>query len=189
MRSIKFLGLAVALAAVSVSANAQGGRRFDHFVGLNDLARFEARHLERHQMRGLAMARAPRMGQARTLQRGAMQRGAMQRGAAVRGPIGARGAQVAQPLRGGQMMAGRMGQSRGVRGGQRAGMQLSARAGFRTGFRAGFRANATPEQKAFATRFGEQRQAIRAKVQAGALTREQARTQMQAWVREHRPKK
>lgn len=161
MRTIKFLGIAVALAAVSVSAHAQGGRRFDRSTGVNDLARLEARQIERHQMRRFMMARAQRMDQVAGMRRGAMQRGAMQRGA----------------------------MQRAFEGGQRKGMQLGVRAGFRAGARAGMRANATPEQAALAKRFSDQRQAIRAKVQAGTLTREQARTQMKAWVAEHRPKK
>lgn len=182
MRTIKFLGLAVALAAVSVSANAQAGRRFDRFSGVDELARLEARQIQRHQMRRGAMARAPRMGQFRGMPRGAM----LQRGLAMRAPMGIRGGRFAGPPRGRQMMmAGRMGQLRAFQGGRRAGMKLGARAGFR----AGLRANASPEQAALAKQFGEKRQAIRAQVQAGTLTREQARTQMQAWITEHRPKK
>lgn len=166
MRTIKFLGLAVALAAVSVSANAQAGRRFDHFMGFDNLARHEARQIERQQMRRFAM----------------------------RGTLGVGGGRFAGPPRGRQMMmAGRAGQYRAFQRGRRAGMQLGARAGLqlgaRAGFRAGVRANASPEQIAFAKQFGEQRQAIRAKVQAGTLTREKARAQMQAWITEHRPKK
>lgn len=181
MRTIKFLGLAVALAAVSVSANAQAGRRFDRSAGIDDVARLEARQVECLHMRRLAMARAQQMGQFRGLQRAAMQRGM-----AMRGPIGVRGgARFAGP-RGRQMMAaGRMGQLRAFQRGQRAGMQLGAGAGFR----AGIRANATPEHAAFARQFTEQRQATRAKVQAGTLTREQARAELQKWVAEHRPKK
>jgi len=162
MRTIKFLGLAAALAAVSVSANAQGGRGFDHFVSFNELARVEARQIERrqmhqmyqmYQMRRFAMARAAQFGQRR----------------------GRR-----------MMTAARMGQHQSFQQGRRrAGMKLGGGAGVR----AGARANATPEQQAFAKQFGEQRQAIRAQVQAGSLTREQARAQMKAWAVEHRPKK
>lgn len=43
MRTIKFLGIAVALAAVSVSANAQPGRRSDHSSVINDLASLRGR--------------------------------------------------------------------------------------------------------------------------------------------------
>lgn len=200
MRTIKFLGIAVALAAVSVSANAQGGRRFEHFTGFDELVRLEARQIEQHQMRPFAMVRAQRMGQARgmgpgAMQRGAMQvggmqRGAMQAGSMQPGAMGLRGGRFAGPPRGRQMMmAGGMGPQRAFRGGADAGMQFGARAGFRAGARAGLRAAATPEQAAFAKQFGEQRQAIRAQVLAGTLTREQARTQMQAWAVEHRPKK
>ena len=91
-----------------------------------------------------------------------MRRGAMQRGAMQRGAM---------------------------QRGARAGFHAGARAGMRAGFRAGMRANATPEQAALAKQFGEKRQAMRAQVQAGTLTREQARTQMQAWAAEHRPNK
>src|SRR5450759_2519788 len=141
MRTIKFLGIAVALAAVSVSANAQLGRRFDHSSGINDLARLEAHRIERHPMR-----------------RGAMLRGAMpRRGLAMRAPMGIRGHRVAGPPRG--------------------------------RFRAGGRTNASPEQKELTRQFREKRQALRAEVQAGTLTREQARAQMKAWTTEHRPKR
>ena len=159
MRTIKFLGIAVSLATVAVSANAQGGRRFDHFTSIDDLVRLEARQVERHQMRQSAMARAAYMGRVNGMQRGAMQFGA------------------------------RAGFRAGAHAGMRAGMHAGMRAGARAGARAGMRANATPELAAFARQFGEKRQAIRAQVQAGTLTREQARTQMQAWVAEHRPKK
>lgn len=161
MRTIRFLGIAVALAAVAVSARAQGGRRFDRSTSVDDLARLEARQIERHQMRRFMIARAQRMGQGAGMRHGVTQRGAMQRGA----------------------------MQRAFKGGQRAGMQLGVRAGFRAGARAGMRANATPEQAAFAKLFADQRQAIRAKVQAGTLTRDQARAQMKTWVAEHRPKK
>lgn len=184
MRTIKFLGLAAALAAVSVSASAQAARRFDHFIGLNDVVRLEARQFQRQQMHRFAMARAQRPGQVRGSPRGAAMRGPMSAGA-MRGPMGVRGAGFAGPRGRQMMMAGRVGQFRTFQDGRRAGMQLGARAGFR----AGLRANATPEQAAFVKQLGEQRQAIRAQVQAGKLTREQARTQMQAWVAEHRPKK
>jgi hypothetical protein len=136
MRTIKFLGIAVALAAVSVSANAQLGRRFDHFSGINDLARLEARRIER----------AP------------MWRGAkLRRGLAMRAPMSIRGHRVAgQP---------------------------------RSRFRAGVRANASPEQQELTRQFREKRRALRAQVQAGTLTRKQARAQMKAWTTEHRPTK
>ena len=151
MRTIKFLGIAVALAAVSVSANAQLGRRFDHSSGIYDLARLEARRIERHPMRRGAMLRGAML-------RGAMLRGAMlRRGLAMRAPMGIRGHRVAGPPRG--------------------------------RFRAGGRTNASPEQKELTRQFREKRQALRAEVQAGTLTREQARAQMKAWITEHRPKK
>lgn len=54
--------------------------------------------------------------------------------------------------------------------------------------RAGLLANATPEQKAFVEQLRAQREAVHAQVIEGKLTREQARTQMQAWIMEHRPK-
>jgi hypothetical protein len=146
MRTIKFLGIAVALAAVSVSLNAQLGRRFDHSSGINDLARLEARRIEHHPLRRGAMLR------------GAMLRGArLRRGLAMRAPMDIRGHRVAGPPRG--------------------------------RFRAGGRTNASPEQKELTRQFREKRQALRAQVQAGALTREQARVQMRAWTTEHRPTK
>src|SRR5665647_2165706 len=104
MRTIKFLGLAVALAAASVSANAQAGRRFDHFSGINDLARLEARQIEWHQMRRHAMARAPRMGYIRGMQRGARPGVMLRRGLAMRGPMGMRSGRIAGLPRGRQLM-------------------------------------------------------------------------------------
>ena len=74
----------------------------------------------------------------------------------------------------------------GPRGPQLRGQKIRAfSAGRMRGFRAG--ATATPAQKEFAKLFREQRQAIHAQVKDGKLTRGQARTQMQAWDREHRP--
>jgi hypothetical protein len=88
---------------------------------------------------------------------------------------------------------GHFAMARGVGGRQQALVGAGVRAGARAGFRAGVRAeriaNATPEQKALVEQFRTQRQAVRAQVVAGKLTREQAREQMQKWVLEHRPKK
>jgi len=170
MRTIKFLGLAVALAAVSAAAGAQGGQRA---AGLNDFARFEARQLARQQMhrRSVRMGmRGPRMGL---------------RGQAlgVRAPglagqrFGARGARMGMRAR---MMAPR-GAAMGLRGERRA-----FAAGRMMGYRAGL--DATPAQREFFKARSEQRKSVHAQVTAGKLTREQARTQMQAWAKEHRPR-
>ena len=158
MRTIKLLGLAVALAAVSVSASAQGGR---HMVGLNDYARLETR-----QIQGMRMHRRAMM---------AGMRGRM---------MGMRGQRFG--MRGGMMgTRGRMMAQRGAALGVRGQHRAFAR-GRMMGYRAGI--NATPAQREFFRARAEQRTAIRAQVTAGKLTREQARTQMQAWAREHRPK-
>lgn len=130
MRTIKFLGLAAALAAVSATASAQSGRAV---VGSKDSTRVEAPQLQHQQVHPRAM----KMG--------------------MRGP--------------------RM----GMRGQRRA-----FAAGRMMGYRAGI--NATPAQRQFFKARDEQRKAVHAQVRDGKLTREQARTQMQAWAREHRPK-
>ena len=158
MRTIKFLVFAVALAAVSAPALAQGGLQPGAFPGIDRYARLEARRIEhRQQLRHLGGNRFGKHG-----------------------------------LKSGK----RFGAHAGVRAGTRAGFKAGGRAGFKAGGRAGFkgspraglRAHATPEQKAFAEQRQAQRQAVQAQVQAGTLTREQARTQMHAWVVEHRPK-
>ena len=93
MRTIKFLGIAVALAAVSVTANAQAGPGFGRVMGFDNFARLEARQIERLQMRRFAMQREQRLGQARGLQRGAFRRG----------PAGIRGGRFAAAAGGRQM--------------------------------------------------------------------------------------
>ncbi|MBA4073221.1 MAG: hypothetical protein C0497_15575 [Gemmatimonas sp.] len=129
MRTIKFLGFAVALAAAAVPTLAQGGLQPGAFPGIDNLARREAQRIEhQQQMRRLAGQRAGRM----------------------------------------DMAQGR---------------------GFAAGLRTGLRANATPEQKAFVEQFRAQRETIRAQVLEGKLTRQQARSQLQKWAAEHRPKK
>ncbi|MHB1312155.1 MAG: hypothetical protein ACYC3L_09075 [Gemmatimonadaceae bacterium] len=170
MRTIKFLGLAVALAAVSVAAGAQGGQRA---TGMNDFARFEARQFARQQMHQRAMRmgmRGPRMGMRGQALGLRAQDFAGQR-------FGARGARMGMQ---GRMMAPR-GASMGLRGQQRA-----FAAGRTMGYRAGVAA--TPAQRDFFKARVEQRKSVHAQVTAGKLTREQARTQMQAWIREHRPR-
>lgn len=166
MRTIKLLGLAVVLAAVSVPANAQGGRRFQRFAGLDELVRLEAREAGRFQMRRFALVRAQRMGQLRGQ---GMAQFRSQRMGQFRG-----------------LRRDGMAQLRAFKDGPRMGLRAGARAGLRAGSVA---ANATPGQKAFFEQFRGQRDAVKAKVKAGTLTREQARTQMKAWVTEHRPKK
>ncbi len=146
MRTIKFLGFAVALAAVTVPAFAQGGLQPGTFPNIDRLARMEARRLEhrqlKHQFRGQRVA--ARVGKGQRFQRGP-----------------------------------RFG----------AGVAAGVHGGVKAGTRAGLRANATPEQQAFFEARQAQLKAMHAQVTAGTLTREQARTQMHAWVTEHRPKK
>ena len=166
MRTIKFLGLAATLAATAVPALAQGAGALQPgaFPALDRLAAIEANRLvHRQQMRQWQGQRAgqPRMNR----------RLAQAHGFRGLGP----------------------GRAAGMRGAARAGVQAGVRAGVRAGYRAGLRAerlaNATPEQKAFVEQLRAQRQAVHAQVVDGKLTREQARTQMQKWVTEHRPKK
>lgn len=160
MRTIKFLGFAVALAAVSVTAGAQAGPPKSAFPGFDEYVRLEARHL-RPMQGGQRMGRFARPG--------------MRQG----GAVGQRMGRFAGP-----------GVQHGARvGGQRFGARPGMQAGFRAGFRAGLRADATPEQKAFAGQLKAERQAVRAQVVAGKLTREQARAQMRQWATEHRPGK
>lgn len=163
MRTIKFLGLAVALAAAAVPALAQAGLQPGAFPAIDNLARREAQRIEhQQQMRRFAGQRAGRMGMGYGVHQG-------------RGFIGQ-----------GRAFAGLR---QGFRAGARAGVRAGVRAGFAAGKRAGLRANATPEQKAFVEQFRAQRESVRAQVLEGKLTREQARTQMQKWAAEHRPKK
>jgi hypothetical protein len=110
MRTIKYLGFAVALAAVAVPALAQGGLQPGAFPGIDKLARREAQRIEhRQQMRRFAGQRAGRMG--------------MGQG---RGFIG-QGHGFVSPRQ-------------GFRAGARAGVRAGARAGFAAGKRAGARA-------------------------------------------------
>jgi len=90
---------------------------------------------------------------------------------------------------------GMRGQRMGMRGGMMAqrggafgmrGQQHAFMKGRMMGYRAGI--EATPAQREFFKARDLQRKAIHGQVTAGKLTREQARTQMQAWVKEHRPK-
>lgn len=182
MRIIKFLGLAVALAAVAVPAFAQGGLQPGAFPGIDNLARREALRIEhQQQMRRFAGQRAGRMGMRQSL---GQARGFRQ----GRGFIGQGRGYAASPRHGFRPDA-RQGFAAGSRAGFRAGFRAGARAGFSVGNRVAFRANATPEQKAFVEQFRAQRETIRAQVIEGKLTREQARVQLQKWVAEHRPKK
>ena len=144
MRTFKILGLAVALAAVSMTANAQGGRPS---AGAKDSTLVVTKKFQRQPMDQRAMA------------------------------MGMRGAGMT--MRGGMM---------GQRGGA-FGMRAQHRAfamGRMMGYKAGI--NATPAQREFFKARVEQRKAVHEQVTAGKLTRDQARTQMQAWVKEHRPK-
>jgi hypothetical protein len=179
MRTIKFLGLAVALAAVSSAASAQGGRRFDRAATIDDLARVEARRIEQGLSRRQAFRRFVMAQRAR----------GFQRGAAFRGPAGVRGARFAGP-RGQRMLMARrmrgMDAMHGMGGMRGAGGMRALRAGRHGGMRN--LANATPAQKEFLKSLGAQRQSIRAQVIDGKLTREQARTQLRNWAKEHRPK-
>ncbi len=187
MRTIKFLGFAVALAAVAVPALAQGGLQPGAFPGIDNLARREAQRIEhQQQMRRFAGQRAGRMGMAQG-------RGFIGQG---RGFIGQGRGLAAGPrhgFRAGARAGVRAGVRQGFAAGRRAGLRAGGRAGLaagnRAGFRAGLRANATPEQKAFVEQFRAQRETVRAQVLEGKLTREQARAQMQKWATEHRPKK
>ena len=190
MRTIKFLGFAVALAAAAVPALAQGGLQPGAFPGIDNLARREAQRIEhQQQMRRFAGQRAGRMGMAQGLGQG---RGVVggrvgMKGIAGGREMGARG--FAGSPRQGFRAGARAGVHAGARAGFAAGNRAGVRAGFAAGNRAGLRANATPEQKAFAEQFRAQRETVRAQVLEGKLTREQARAQMQKWATEHRPKK
>lgn len=187
MRTIKFLGLAVAVAAAAVPALGQGTLQPGAFPGVDRLARIEANQLaHRRQMRQLQGQRLGRMqmngrfGQARGLRGGFAGRNALRAGDGRgwgRGFAAAPGSGF------------RAGARAGMQAGVRAGVRAGARAGFRAGLRADRLANATPEQKAFVEQLRAQRQTVHAQVLEGKLTREQARTQMQQWAREHRPKK
>jgi hypothetical protein len=146
MRVFKMIGLAVALAAVSMTASAQGGRPA---AGAKDTAKVEAKKLQGQPMDQRAMM------------------------------MGMRGPGMRMGMRGGMM---------GHRGGA-FGMRAQRRAfamGRMMGYKAGI--EATPAEREFFKARVEQRKAIHEQVVAGKLTREQARSQMQAWVREHRPK-
>ncbi len=170
MRTITFLGFAVALTAAAVPVRAQGSLQAGAFPGIDRMARIEANRIAHaQQLRHLGGQRFGRM----------HVKGRLDQAPGVRG--------------------GRMG-ARGFVGGKHMGMRaqaaaprVAAHAGARAGFRAGVRAerlaNTTPEQKAFVEQFRTQRQSIRAQVVEGKLTREQARAQMKQWVTEHRPKK
>ncbi|MHB0961729.1 MAG: hypothetical protein ACYC5V_00835 [Gemmatimonadaceae bacterium] len=196
MRTIKFLGFAVALAAVAVPALAQGGLQPGAFPGIDNLARREAQRIEhRQQMRRFVGQRAGRMGMAQGVRQG---RGFIGQGRGLAaGPrhgfrAGARAgvrAGARQGFAAGKRAGLRAGGRAGFAAGNRAGLRAGGRAGFAAGNRAELRANATPEQKAFAEQFRAQRETIRAQVLEGKLTREQARAQMQKWATEHRPKK
>jgi len=194
MRTIKFLGFAVAMAAAAVPALAQGGLQPGAFPGVDRLARIEARRLEHRQQmrqfRGQRMGRmgmAGRFGPARGFARGSQHGpGWGQAGFAGGQRMALRGPGFGQRMGAGRFAnAPRAGLRAGVRAGARAGFQAGARAGFR----AGMRAEATPEQQAFFKDRAAQREAVHAEVLAGKLTREQARAQMQKWAAEHRPKK
>ncbi|MFA6169036.1 MAG: hypothetical protein WC700_20590 [Gemmatimonadaceae bacterium] len=205
MRTIKFLGFAVALAAVAVPAFAQGGLQPGAFPGIDNLARREAQRIEhQQQMRRFAGQRAGRMGMAQGLGQARGFRGGLAgqqglgagRGFAA-GPrqgfrAGARAgvrAGARQGFAAGKRAGLRAGGRGGFAAGNRAGLRAGGRAGFGAGNRAALRANATPEQKAFVEQFRTQRETVRAQVVEGKLTREQARAQMQKWATEHRPKK
>ncbi|MHB1095875.1 MAG: hypothetical protein ACYC3F_06850 [Gemmatimonadaceae bacterium] len=192
MRTIKFLGFAVVLAAAAVPAFAQGGLQPGAFPGIDNLARREAQRIEhQQQMRRFAGPRAGGMGMAQG--RGFIAQG---RGFAA-GPRQGFRAGARAGVRAGARQGFAAGKRAGVRAGARAGFAAGSRAGLRAGGRAGFaagnraalRANATPEQKAFVEQFRAQRETVRAQVLEGKLTREQARAQMQKWATEHRPKK
>ena len=163
MRTFKILGLAVALAAVSMTASAQGGRPS---AGAKDSTLVVTKKLQRQQMDQRAMTMGMR-GQGMRMRAQGM--GGRQFG--MRGPrMGMRGRMMAQ---------------RGVAFGMRA-QQRAFAMGRMMGYKAGI--NATPAQREFFTARVEQRKAVHEQVTAGKLTRDQARTQMQAWVKEHRPK-
>lgn len=163
MRTFKILGLAVALAAVSMTASAQGARPA---TGAKDSSKVEAKKLQGQPMGQRAMMKGMR---APGMRMGAQGFGGRQFG--MRGPrMGMRGRMMAR--RGGAF-----------------GMHAQRRAyamGRMMGYKAGI--EATPAQREFFKARVEQRKTIHEQVLAGKLTREQARTQMQAWVKEHRPK-
>ncbi|MBM3906443.1 MAG: hypothetical protein FJ363_00050 [Gemmatimonadetes bacterium] len=188
MRTIKFLGFAVALATVAGSLQAQGNIQPGAFPGIDRLARIEAARVARqHQLQRMGVRP---LGRVRGQQRAAFRQHVAQ-GRTVGGRFAPMGA--GQGRFGPGQAHGRFVGARGFGGRQQAlagaGIRAGARAGFRAGVRAERIANATPAQKAFVEKFRAQRQAVRAKVMAGTITREQARQQMQAWVMEHRPKK
>jgi hypothetical protein len=160
MRTIKFLFFSVLL-FTAAPAFAQGGIQPGAFPRIDRFARIEARRIERRQhMRQVSAKRLARM--------------------RIAGRVGLRaGAQA------GFRAAGRP----GFRAGTRAGWRAGARAGFRAGRNRGLHANATPEMRAFREQLLAQRQAMRAQVKDGKLTREQAHTQMRSWITEHRPNK
>lgn len=195
MRTIKFLGFAVAMAAATVSLNAQQVVvKPGDFPAIDRMARMQAQRVERWQrMQQARQFRAVKMGRFAMAGRFAnapRMNAQLARGAGWRG-MGPAG------LRERGMQAARMGGRAGFRAGAQAGFRAGRGAGFRAGvkagkgagFKAGLRANATPEQKALYQSWQKQRQDVRQQVLDGKLTREQARAQMQKWRAEHLPKK
>jgi len=172
MRTIKFVVLSAVL-LTAVPALAQGGLQPGAFPRVDRFARIEARRIEHRQMlKQLSAKRFARMRMAGRLGLPAGARAAFR--AAGRPAIRA---------------GARAGARAGWRAGARAGWRAGAQAGFRAGRARGLRANATPEIRAFREQLLAQRQAIRAQVQQGKLTREQAHTQLRSWITEHRPNK
>jgi len=169
MRTVKFVVLSAVLLTAAVPAFAQGGLQPGAFPRVDRFARVEARRIEHRKM--LSQLSAKRFTRMRMAGRFGVQAGAR---------AGFRAA--ARP-------GFRAGARAGWRAGTRAGWRAGAQAGFRAGRARGLRANATPEIRTFREQFLAQRQAIRAQVQEGKLTREQAHTQMRSWITEHRPHK
>lgn len=162
MRTFKMIGLVAALAAASAIANAQGGRPA---AAAKDTTKVETKKVQGQPMDQRAMMmgmRGPGM------RMGAQGMGGRQ--------FGMRGARMG--MRGGMM--GQRGAAFGMRA-QRRAFAMGRMMGYKAGI------EATPAQREFFKARVEQRKAIHEQVVAGKLTREQARTQMQAWVKEHRP--
>lgn len=165
MRTIKFLVLSAVL-FTAAPASAQGGLQPGAFPRIDRFARIEARRLE-----------ARRIEHRQHTRKVSAKRFAHMRMASRFG------------LRAGARAGFRVGARPDVRAGARSGWRAGARAGFRVGRRTGLRANATPEMRTFREELLAQRQAIRAQVKDGKLTREQAHIQMRSWITEHRPNK
>ena len=163
MRTFKMIGLAVALAAVSMTASAQGTRPA---AGAKDSTQVVTKKLQRQAMDQRAMTMGMR-GQ-----------GMRMRGQGMGGrQFGMRGPRMG--MRGGMM--GQRGRAFGMQA-QRRAFAMGRMMGYRDGI------NATPARREFFKARAEQQKAVHEQVAAGKLTHEQARTQMQAWVKEHRPK-